>query len=66
MPHEGLPGLYEDRTAVSKDKGDSGDVVMVVRSCPVGLGKGLGELFMLFCFKGLGGRQVKVTAKACF
>ena len=66
--HKGLPGLYEYRSAVSKDEGDSDDVVVVVviRSPPVGFGEGLGELLVLFCFEGLGGFKVKVTAKADF
>ena len=64
--HEGLSGLYGNRAAVSKDEGDSDDVVVVVCSCPVGFGECLGELCMLLCFESLGGFQAKVTAKAYF
>ena len=66
MLHEGLPGLYEDRTTVSEDEGNSDDVVIDISSFPASLGEGLSEMPMLLRFEGLGGCQVKVTAKAYF
>ena len=64
MPHEGLSGLYGNRAAVSKDEGDSDDVVIDISSFPASLGEGLSEVPMLLRFEGLGSCQVKVTAKA--
>ena len=66
MLHEGLPGLYEDRTTVAEDEGDSDDVVIDISSFPASLGEGLSEMPMLLRFEGLGGCQVPVTAKAYF
>ena len=44
MLHEGLPGLYEDRTTVAEDEGDSDDVVIDISSFPASLGEGLSEM----------------------